>query len=66
MKAYLECPCCGDDGAESYSDEGWFYDGQALICGCVGWVTVEENGEAWINNGDDPCPCQSQPSEGAA
>jgi hypothetical protein len=52
---YLECPCCGDAGAAS-DGEGCFYDGQQLICGCSGWVSVEENGEAWINNGDEPCP----------
>ena len=50
----LECPCCGDDGAVSTPD-GEFYDGQALICGCVGWVSVDEDGEAWINNGDEDC-----------
>lgn len=54
---YLECPCCGDDGAAS-DGEGYFFDGQSLICGCVGWVSVDpEESEAWINNGDDPCPC---------
>lgn len=55
---YLECPCCGNEGAEADAD-GWFTDGQSLICGCVGWVTVEETGEAWINNGDEPCPCEA-------
>jgi hypothetical protein len=30
----LECPCCGDDGAES-NHEGVFVDGQTLICGPV-------------------------------
>lgn len=49
----LECPCCGDDGAESI--EGEFTDGQALICGCPGWVSIEPDGEAWINNGDAVC-----------
>ena len=50
---YLECPCCGDDGAASNA-EGEFYDGQPLICGCPGWVTVSED-DVWINNGDQPC-----------
>jgi hypothetical protein len=50
----LECSCCGDDGAVADSD-GLFFDGQDLICGCPGWVTVEEDGEAWINNGDEAC-----------
>lgn len=51
---YLECPCCGDDGAESDVD-GYFHDEQALICGCSGHVCVEEDGNVWINNGDEPC-----------
>lgn len=51
---YLECPCCGDDGAVS-DIEGWFIDGQQLICGCSGWVSVDEDGHCWINNGDDDC-----------
>jgi hypothetical protein len=50
----LECPCCGDDGCES-NDRGEFFDGQSLTCGCPGWVTVEEDGEAWINSGDELC-----------
>ena len=52
---YLECPCCGDDGAVSDS-AGLFRDGQALICGCPGWVSVGEDDYPWINSGDEPCP----------
>jgi hypothetical protein len=52
---YLECPCCGCEGAAG-NGAGWFYDGQALICGCPGSVSLDEDGEAWINNGDGPCP----------
>lgn len=55
---YIECPCCGDDGAVSDS-AGLFFDGQPLICGCRGWVSVDEDGAAWINNGDEPCQCES-------
>ena len=54
MKTYIECPCCGCEGAESDCD-GMFYDGQQLICLCPGWVSVDEDGESWINNGDEPC-----------
>ena len=61
MRSYLECPCCGDDGA--VSDElGDFYDGQQLICGCAGWVSIDEDDGPWINNGDEQCPntnCQA-------
>lgn len=52
---YLECPCCGNDGAVS-NDRGEFHDGQSLICDCSGGVSVDEDGEAWINNGDALCP----------
>ncbi len=58
MSEYLECPCCGDDGAEPDTD-GLFHDGQLLICGCVGSVSVDEDGDVWINNGDEPCPCET-------
>lgn len=51
----LECPCCGDDGAVSDAG-GMFYDGWPLICGCTGVVSVDEDGEPWINNLDEPCP----------
>lgn len=53
---YLECPCRGDNGAAS-DGEGCFYDGQALICGCPGLVSVDSDGDEdpWINNGDAPC-----------
>lgn len=50
----LECPCCGDDGATADA-HGEFADGQPLECGCPGWVTIDEDGEVWINNGDQPC-----------
>ena len=50
----LECPCCGNDGAVADSN-GEFYDEQPLICGCPGWVSVEEDGEASIHNGEEPC-----------
>ena len=50
----LECPCCGDDGAKSDID-GCFVDGQTLLCGCAGWVSVTED-DVYICIGDDPCP----------
>ena len=54
MAEYLECPCCGDDGAKSDGD-GLFFDGQDLICGCPGHVCVDEDGDVWINNGETYC-----------
>ena len=50
----LECPCCGCEGATPDA-EGQYYDGQGLTCGCPGHVCVEEDGDAWINNGDTRC-----------
>ncbi len=45
----LECSTCGDIAAKPDRDV-WFTDGQALICGCAGWVVVEEDGVAWVNS----------------
>jgi hypothetical protein len=53
----LECPCCGDDGA--YADpNGQFADGQPLVCGCDGHVTVDEDDgpRVWVR---DECDCRS-------
>ena len=50
----LECPCCGDDGAVS-DHEGYFTDGQPLICGCPGWVSCDSETGPEINNGDEAC-----------
>jgi hypothetical protein len=50
---YLECPCCGCEGAFPDKD-GYYEDGQPLVCGCPGWVSADE-GDVWINNGDEPC-----------
>ena len=47
----LECPCCGCEGA--FADEdGRFYDGQPIVCGCTGHISVDEDGDAWVDNGD--------------
>lgn len=54
LRLFLECPCCGDVGAEA-DEEGLFTDGQKLVCGCPGWVSVDAENEPFINNGDEPC-----------
>jgi len=54
-ESYLECPCCGDDGAES-DEQGLFADGDSLICGCNGWVSVDRETDPYITLGDEPCP----------
>lgn len=62
-REYLECPCCGDVGAWA-STEGLFMDEQALTCGCPGLVSVDEDGDVWINNGDEPCKkCDPPPAD---
>ena len=61
----LECPCCGDEGAVA-DDRGEFFDGQPLVCGCPGHVTLDGESEPWINNGDSPCPRCSQPAPSEA
>ena len=55
---YLECPCCGDEGAESA--DGLFDDKQALLCGCPGHVVVDDDEDPplariWIDE-DVDCP----------
>lgn len=53
--SYIECPCCGEEGA--YSDgNGEYFDGQSLICGCPGIVSADSEEDPWINNGEEPCP----------
>ena len=49
---YLECPSCGDEGAES-DRHGIFVDGQRLICGCAGVVLVSEDEEPHISVDED-------------
>jgi len=56
MKQWMECPCCGDDGAES-DDDGMWFEGQPLTCGCNGHVAISDDGEAYIIGWDlGPCP----------
>jgi hypothetical protein len=54
MTITVECPCCGDDGAVG-DVHGRFWDEQPLTCGCPGHVCVEEDGDVWVNNGDEFC-----------
>ena len=53
---YIECPCCGCEGAEADAD-GMFTDGQPLICGCDGHVTCdrETDPDIWVS---DECKCR--------
>lgn len=53
---YLECPCCGDVGAEADA-EGLFSDGQELVCGCPGVVGVDEDDVHIIPLDDDDGGC---------
>jgi hypothetical protein len=48
---YLECPCCGDEGAFPTLYE----DGDPTVCGCGG--TIKADGEeAYISIDDEDCP----------
>jgi hypothetical protein len=51
---YLECPCCGSEGAVS-DQSGQFYDGQPLICPCAGLVAVDEDGDIYVSIDELPC-----------
>lgn len=56
-RAYLECPCCGCEGAFP-GKAGTYYDGQPLVCGCRGrgHVSVSEDDVyIWIEP-DEDCP----------
>jgi hypothetical protein len=53
--SYIECPCCGDVGAEADKD-GYFFDGQDLVCGCAGGVSCDSETEPYISI--DECDCQ--------
>jgi len=56
----LECPCCGNDGAES-DRHGRYRDGQLLICSCEGHVMCcsEEAPRVWTA---DDCDCAAWPT----
>lgn len=60
--ATLDCPCCGDDACEGDA-EGLFYEGQALICGCKGYVVVDDTDvdlpAAYADVDEDGCLCAS-------
>lgn len=50
---YLECPCCGDEGALP-DEDGYYYDGQILVCGCSGAISVTED-DVYISLWDTEC-----------
>ena len=52
IRLTLECPSCGDEGAVSDA-EGMFTEGQPLICGCLGSVSVDEDDGPWISLDED-------------
>lgn len=45
--AELECPECGGIGAVADAD-GYFHDGQPLVCGCKGHVMCDSENEPSI------------------
>ena len=52
----LECPCCGDIGAEPVED-GFLYNGQQTTCGCGGIVSLGAgSGPVIVVDDKRPCP----------
>ena len=49
--ACVECPCCGWLAAEGLCE-----DGQPLLCGCAGQISLCAETEPWANIGDEECP----------
>jgi hypothetical protein len=47
----IECPCCGWVAAE-----GVCQDGQHLLCGCNGFVSLCSETEPYIVIMDEDCP----------
>lgn len=56
----IECTCCGDIGAVSNA-EGYYYDGQKLVCGCVGAVSCDAETEPYISIFECDC-CLREPA----
>ena len=66
---FIECPCCGDVGAESNA-EGYYHDGQELVCGCAGLVSCDCETPPYISIFDCDCflrePAAKGPSKQVA
>lgn len=45
---YLECPCCGVAAAMP-DEDGCYYDGQPIECGCVGLMVSADEDEVYIS-----------------
>lgn len=50
----MECPCCGYDAAHGMKGE-LVSDGQELLCGCKGWISVDSESEPSVNAYDCDC-----------
>jgi len=55
VAAGLECPCCGDVGAVP-DEDGCYHDGQELVCGCPGQVSMCSETPPFVASGQDWCP----------
>lgn len=51
----LECPCCGDVGAVP-DEDGCYHDGQELVCGCPGQVSMCSETPPFVDSGSEWCP----------
>lgn len=53
----IDCPCCGNEGAKADA-EGYFTNGQGLICGCRGSVVCDSETEPYVQA--DKCDCHDR------
>ena len=60
QRVFIECPCCGDVAAE-----GFVNDGDPLICGCNGIVSMDAESEPDVTCWDgEPCPkCDAETNQ---
>ena len=56
---YLPCYCCGSSEGAVSDERGYFYDGQPLICGCDGHVSLDSESDPDVVT-DDDCPCDRE------
>jgi len=54
MSDELECTCCGDVGAVP-DEDGCYHDGQPLVCGCDGHVSMDAESPPYVSAHDCPC-----------
>lgn len=59
----IECPCCGWAAAIS-DNENSIYDGQPLLCGCAGWMSVDTETLDVVIDETTECPPNARCKDG--